>query len=264
MKRRFANADYRVRSRMADVAREESAASLATFQPDELKVLIETAHYYGLKIAAHASSAQAMRMAAELGIDSIEHGHSCSDPAVFKLMQEKGVTYVPTLGAYYTVGRDGRSGSGGTWAGVQRAFELARKAGVKIACGGDTGVFSHGANALEMSLMHELGVEPKEVLAWATVGGWECVRPKNWEEAFQKIRDGLENTDSDKKRRTVGRDELGDNAIPFGIIRRGFAADIVASALDVEGDFRNAIQATSISFVMKMGKIYKHNGKSLA
>ena len=53
--------DYRYRSRIADVSSRPSAASIATFQTDELKALIDTSHHLGLKIAAHASTPVAIR-----------------------------------------------------------------------------------------------------------------------------------------------------------------------------------------------------------
>lgn len=249
--------DYRVRSRLADVAAASSAAPLATFQNDELTSLIDTAHFYGLRVAAHAATATAMRAVAERGVDSIEHGHSCHDLAVFKLMREKGVTFVPTLGAYYTVGRgSGRSGSGGSWAGAQEAFKIAMASGVDIATGGDTGVFSHGTNALEMRLMVQLGATPKDVLAWASYGGWKCVRSLGWEKAATRISDDLKPKKGEER---VGRTDVGDNAMPFGVLRPGFAADIIASKGDLDGNFENAVHPKSISFVMKMGRIYKRD-----
>ncbi|KAI9454127.1 hypothetical protein BJY52DRAFT_1225236 [Lactarius psammicola] len=41
-----------------------------------------------------------------------------------------------------------------------------------FACGGDTGVFAHWDNALELWLMTALGARPAQVLQWATLGGW--------------------------------------------------------------------------------------------
>lgn len=252
--------DYRVRSRLNDVSRSISAAALETFQDDELTTLINTAHFYGLRVAAHAATATAMRRLSERGVDSIEHGHSCQDREVFGLMKKNGVIFVPTLGAYYTVGRgEGRSGSGGSWAGAQRAFNLAREANVDIAVGGDTGVFSHGDNSLEMRLMAQLGATPKEVLASATYGGWKCVRPIGWEEAAERIAQSLESKDPLDR---IGRANLGDNTLPFGVLRAGFAADIIATAGDLEGDFENAITSDNITFVMKMGSIKKQGGLS--
>ncbi|EJD03492.1 uncharacterized protein FOMMEDRAFT_166890 [Fomitiporia mediterranea MF3/22] len=244
-------ADYRYRSRMADVSARPAAASLATFQTDELKALIDTAHQLGLKIAAHASTAPAISTVVKLGVDTVEHGDGVDDMALFARMAQHGVTWVPTLAAYHTLGK------ADVWARACATFQAALATDVKIACGGDTGVFRHGDNALEMQLMVRLGADWRRVLRWATLGGWECVRSKEWEgprgaerlEKVEELREGL--------------DVVGDNEMPFGAIRKGFSADMIATTGDPENDFENAVKPASISFVMKMGKVYKKDGVAL-
>ena len=53
---------------------------------------------------------------------------------------------------------------------------------------------------------------------------------------------------------------MGDNEVPFGTIRKGFAADIIATSGDFERDFGGAVAASSINFVMKAGRVYKQDG----
>ena len=48
--------------------------------------------------------------------------------------------------------------------------------------------------------------------------------------------------------------------MPFGAVRRGFSADIIAPDGDLEADFDEAVRAKNISFVMKIGRIYKRDG----
>lgn len=243
--------DYRYRSRLADVSARPAAASIATFQTDELKALIGTAHQLGLKVAAHASTAPAISTLVKLGVDTIEHGYGIDDAALFARMAENGVTWVPTLAAYYTLGQES------AWTHARMAFQSALTTDVKIACGGDTGVFRHGDNALEMQLMVQLGADWRNVLRCATLGGWECVRSKEWEGPRGKER--LEKVEELHE----GRDIVGDNEMPFGAIKKGFAADLVATTGDLENDFEKAVQKDSISFVMKMGKVYKKDGIAL-
>ncbi len=50
---------------------------------------------------------------------------------------------------------------------TKRAYGL----GVRIACGGDTGTFSHGETAREIQLMIEAGISVEDVLEACTVGG---------------------------------------------------------------------------------------------
>ncbi len=46
----------------------------AQFTPEEMHAIVETAHEYGLKVAAHAHGTAGMKLAVEAGVDSIEHG----------------------------------------------------------------------------------------------------------------------------------------------------------------------------------------------
>lgn len=115
-------------------------------------------------------------------------------------------------------------------------------------------MFRHGDNSLEMRLMVKLGVEPVKVLRWATLGDWECLRSLEWEGSSGEER--LKRVEELRERRT----SVGDNDMPFGAIRRGFSADIIATDGDLEADFDEAVQPRNISFVMKIGRIYKRDG----
>jgi imidazolonepropionase-like amidohydrolase len=147
---------------------------------------------------------------------------------------------------------------GGAWGAAKRVFEKAVADGMdKIACGGDTGVFSHGDNALEMKLMVKLGADWRRVLKWGTVGGWECIRSMRWEGDRGKER--LDKVDLLREDARV----VGDNEVPFGGVWKGFAADIIATSGDLERDFDLAVSADSIKFVMKGGRIFKRDGLEL-
>ena len=56
------------------------------------------------------------------------------------------------------------------------------------------------------------------------------------------------------------RDLVGDNEVPFGLVRRGFAADLIATSGNLDSDFEGAVSPDAISFVMKLGRIYKRDG----
>ena len=157
--------------------------------------MVETAHSLGVKVAVHASTSSAVGTVVDLGVDSLEHGTFINDQDLFKQMAKKGVIWNPTLSAYYTIGSEwwthGSEAvrislqtficSTSTYLTEPPQFKLGLKNGVTIACGGDTGVFQHGDNSLEMRLMVKLGAEPVKVLRWATLGGWECLRSLEWE-----------------------------------------------------------------------------------
>jgi imidazolonepropionase-like amidohydrolase len=68
---------------------------------DEMKAIVEEAHVSGVKVAAHAIGDKATRIAAEAGVDSIEHGYVIPDD-VLKMMAEKHIYLVPTDGTLKT------------------------------------------------------------------------------------------------------------------------------------------------------------------
>lgn len=259
-------ADYRYRSRLEGTSIRTAASAIATFHTDELKTMIDTAHLLGAKVAAHASTPDAVSKVVDLGVDSVEHGTSINDSSVFDQMAKKGTIWNPTLAAYYTVGGEWWEEGSDTVcislrirpfcddSDILAQFKAGLKSGVKIACGGDTGVFRHGDNALELQLMVKLGANHVDVLRWATLGGWECLRSRDWEGAA-----------GDERLKRVGelresRAEVGDNEMPFGAIEPGFSADVIASSGDFEADFESAVNAKSVVFVMKAGRIYKSGG----
>jgi imidazolonepropionase-like amidohydrolase len=61
----------------------------------EVRAIVQEAHRMGRKVAAHAIFDDAMRIAVEAGVDSIEHGFVASDD-VLKRMAEKKIFLVPT------------------------------------------------------------------------------------------------------------------------------------------------------------------------
>ncbi|KAF7971019.1 hypothetical protein HWV62_7386 [Athelia sp. TMB] len=237
--------DYRVRSRMAGVS-SVAGKSIATFSDQELETIIKTAHSYGVKVAAHATNEDTIQILLDLGVDSIEHGVEIDIKKI-----RGNLKWAPTLAAFYTSGGENSD----VWKHAKNAFQRAVEAGFdNIVCGGDTGVFAHGENALEMQLMVNLGADWKKVLRWGTLGGWECVRSTGWEgEAGAKRLSRVVELKEDWR-------VVGDNEVPFGAIRKGFAADIIATSGDFEHDFGGAVAASSIIFVMKAGRVHKQDG----
>ncbi|KAF8167255.1 hypothetical protein B0H34DRAFT_644930 [Crassisporium funariophilum] len=276
---RHLHIDYRCRSRMNDVSSTVSGQSIATFNTQELSAMISTAHARGVKVAAHANTARAIDSLLDLGVDSIEHGaeiydkHDGDKNLLRKLVKANGTTtWVPTLAAYYTSSLSGASSTKQTWDRCKSTFEEALKSGMEnIACGGDTGVFAHGENALELVLMRKLGATWDRVLSWATYGGWKCVRGMEWEgdKGERKIR----TLEMAAKGRHVGvatPDVLEENGlergVPFGVICPGWAADLVGIEGKLDGSVEHFEKALSegVKFVMKGGAIYKRDGQECA
>src|SRR5205814_4116141 len=141
---------------------------------EEMNAIVEEAHHWGRKAAAHCHGDAAARMAILAGVDSIEHG-SFLTPETLAMMRDHGVYLVPTLLA-------------GDWLGLKMSnfppaiqqkakaaiaarsdmFRNALKAGVKIAFGTDSAVSPHGINAREFALMTGLGMTPAAALRSAT------------------------------------------------------------------------------------------------
>lgn len=256
---------------MGDVAPARVSASTATFNYSELKAMITAAREYGVKVACHAMEHDTIVMLENLGVHSIEHGHHLrptiqrtsqdltSDLAAARLvgaLVRSNTFWVPTLSALYTF-RDGDGGAA-AWADLGALFRavIAQPGAERIiAVGGDTGTFAHGRNALEMQLMVRLGAPWRQVLQWATLSGWRCVRPMTWEgsEGEARLKRAEEELTEDPR-------VVGDNEVPFGAIRRGWAADIIAVEGDLENAFEEAIEQRSVKFVMKSGKVFKRTG----
>ncbi|TCD62877.1 hypothetical protein EIP91_006283 [Steccherinum ochraceum] len=254
-------ADYRARANMAAVAPAVAGESVDTFTDEEITAMVTTAHKLGVKVAAHCSGPRSSSLLRGR-VDTVEHAYEfLADPRVSVEQifdgSRSSTFWVPTLAAHLTIGRNSRS-----WDQAQRTFRQVIKdypnGDVRIACGGDTGVFAHGDNALELKTMVRLGAHWSHVLRWATLGGWECIRSLRWEghEGRQRLQK-VEQLQEDAR-------FVGDNEVPFGAIRKGFAADIIATSGDVASAFEHAVDKGSIVFVMKGGRVFKRNGRESA
>ncbi len=199
------------------------------FTEEELKALIETAHDYGMKVAAHAHGTEGMRRAVAMGIDSIEHG-TYMDKRVMKMMKRRGTWYVPTIIAGKWVAEkseiDGffpalvRPKAAAIGPRIQGTFAEAYKMGVPIAFGTDSGVSSHGDNAKEFEYMVEAGMPALEAIQSATLNA----------------------------------SKLADVADRLGTLEPGKLADIVAVPDDPRDDITTMMR---VNFVMKDGVVYK-------
>ncbi|KAL1733583.1 hypothetical protein EV714DRAFT_204333 [Schizophyllum commune] len=244
-------ADYRPLGRQAPAFPGRATLNLPLFTRDEMAAIIDTAHAYGVRVAAHASNYASIATLLPLGIDSVEHGYGICTPTpspfqndltLLRALRDSTTTWVPTLSVMYTHSETDNI-SRQRWKTLVRAFQAALREGLDehIACGGDTGPFPHGDNALEMQLMRRLGAPWEKVLQWGTFGGYRC------------IMGGKQGT-------------LGPNEIPFGVLRPGWAADIVGVRGVLDGsvdEFEKAVAKDSISFVMKAGVVYKADGQEV-
>lgn len=202
---------------------------------EEIKGIVSTAHDYGLKVAAHAHGAEAIRRAVLGGVDSIEHGTFMNDEDM-RLMKEHGTWYVPTLSAaefltekarvpgYYPAQVAAKAAAIAPQ--LRSTAARAYKAGVKIAFGTDAAVFPHGENAREFELMVQASMPPMFALQAATVSAAQL----------------------------LGHEK------DLGSLTRGKLADLIA----VPGNPLEDISVMKrVSFVMKEGVVYKREGKAV-
>jgi len=148
---------------------------------EEMKAAFQMARWAGKRTAAHAHGGDGLKTAILAGVDSIEHGTFLTAELV-ELMLEHGVYYVPTLIALHRILQHGVEAGIPEYA-VEKAkqaqevhfqsFDLAHRAGVKIAMGTDaaTPFNRHGENALELQLMVGAGMTPMEAIVASTRTG---------------------------------------------------------------------------------------------
>lgn len=198
------------------------------FSQAEMDAIVATATSLGLKVAAHAHGADGVLGAVRAGVTSIDHG-TFIDDAGAKLMKEKGAYLVPTL----MPAKQYMEAKPGTYTPVVQAkiderlaalgknIALAKRVGVPIAFGTDSGVYPHGRNGEEFAMMVQYGkMTPQEALASSLVTAAEMM--------------GIQNE--------------------AGVLAAGRAADVIA----VEGDpLTDAASLTRVSFVMARGKVIK-------
>jgi imidazolonepropionase-like amidohydrolase len=153
---------------------------------DEMKAIVEEAHISKVKVAAHAIGESATRIAAEAGVDSIEHAYVVPDD-VLKMMVEKHIFLVATDGTVKTfldMSFGTRQPSAGERAEREKEFapfvkeeqdrlKRAIKFGVPIAAGSDMYLSMPGMNRGQASLLvyeayAEAGMTPMDIIHAAT------------------------------------------------------------------------------------------------
>jgi len=205
-----------------------------SFSDAELAAIVESAKRHHVRVAAHATSDEAVYRAAKAGVNSIEHAYQVTD-STLALMAKNGVALVPTdldtvsVGWYlkqtgnYTEER--YKAFVGSLQYNQDRLRRAIKAGVMIAAGSDNyidmGVPQGQAAKHNLIAYFYTGMTPVQVLQAATLNDAKLL--------------GME-----------GR---------IGVIKAGAFADIIAIEGDPEKDFVGSIER--VKFVMKEGKTYK-------
>lgn len=212
----------------AGVLSNEASVGAPQYSQAEMDAIVDEAHRWGKKVAAHAHGAEAINMAIRAGVDSVEH---CSfiDAEGLKLAKQRG-TYLDfdvynddyILAEYAKLGTPPAQIAKERLVGrVQREnFRKAVQAGEKMAFATDAGVYPHGWNGKQFAHMVRWGMTPMQAIQSAT---------------------------------TSAADLLGWST-KVGQLAPGFFADLVA----VRGDpLADITLLEKIPFVMKGGAVVK-------
>lgn len=129
----------------------------------EIRELVHIAHEEGFSVMAHANGARTVEAAAEVGVDSVEHGAYLDEEALCA-MKESGTVWVPTLSAIGNLLGKGRFDDGAVAKILESSMENLRRfeaMGGLIACGSDAGAWAvpHGAQTEEKWLLKAVGKE---------------------------------------------------------------------------------------------------------
>lgn len=195
---------------------------------EELKAIADEAHFWGLKVAAHAHGAKGIKLAIQAGIDTIEHASLVDDEGI-RLAKERGTYF--SMDIYNTDYTQATGKENGVLeenlrkdrevAQIQRDnFRKAHKAGVKMVFASDAGVMPHEDVGGQFGVMVNYGMSPIEAIRAATINAAEALG------------------------------QVGE----VGVIKPGAWADLIA----VDGDpLVNVGELKDVDFVMKGGKVVK-------
>ena len=205
-----------------------SIPGAASYTIDEIKAAVDEARKRGLKVAAHAHGAEGIKNAIAAGVQSIEHAAFLDQEAIEQMKNHDVFLVMDLLVAQYDLIEENKDYSDKDLPSENQAmfddylarFRKAYSAGVKMAFGSDAGIYPHGRNAEQFSLMVGAGMPELEAIRSATLKAAELI--------------GIE-------RQT-------------GEIKVGKWADLIG----VEGNpLEDISELERVVFVMKAGKIYK-------
>jgi hypothetical protein len=154
-----------------------------------MKAMTDAVHARGGRVACHSGYLDGARVAAEAGVDSIEHGMELDDD-VARTMRKNNVTLTSTLSVFASWETFSRTTAIDRFTTAESAERIAtrkegayasvaaaKRAGVRIATGSDFGGGSVRAGHLawEVELLVAAGLTPREALVAATRAGGELL-----------------------------------------------------------------------------------------
>lgn len=201
--------------------RAEGFGDMPTLTEEEIREVCDSAHEWGLPVAAHAIGSEAVRRCVVGGVDTIEHGYGLSDE-VCELVAASNAWIVPTL---RTRAVRPAPESQATSRNQMDTLRRGVAAGIRYAAGTDSvgDVFTqHGSgNALEIELMGR-AMEPAAALVAGT------------------------------------RDAAGMLGLDgeVGTLEAGKLADLIGVRADPR---RDVSELQRVEFVMRSGRVVRHD-----
>lgn len=167
----------------AGVLSNEASVGAPQYSQAEMDAIVDEAHRWGKKVAAHAHGTEAIKMAIRAGVDSVEHCSMIDDEGL-KLAKQRGTfldfdiyndDYI--LSEYAKLGVPQNQIDKEKLVGrVQREnFRKAVQAGERMAFATDAGVYPHGWNAKQFAKEVEWGMTPLQAIRTATTNAAELL-----------------------------------------------------------------------------------------
>jgi imidazolonepropionase-like amidohydrolase len=148
------------------------------YSPEETAVIVDEAHALGMKVAAHAHTAEGIKQALGAGVNTIEHGSQLTDELAAE-MASQGTWLCPTLtlatyilehGEARGVPAESLRKGAETHKSLIEGVRRAHKEGVRIVVGTDScNTMAFGNHAKELELLQKtLNLTGAETIAMAT------------------------------------------------------------------------------------------------
>ena len=165
-------------------------ANQTVMNEQEVAAVCEVARSRGKRVAAHARSAESVKMCVRNGIDIVYHATLCDEEALDMLESVKSTVFIaPTLGithaTLFEAAEWGITTEVATNLGMQRELEIGvenikalKQRGVRVLPGGDYGFAWNpiGTNARDLEhFVNYLGFSPMEAIVSATRMGGEIM-----------------------------------------------------------------------------------------
>ncbi|HMT48747.1 MAG TPA: amidohydrolase family protein, partial [Dietzia sp.] len=195
------------------------------------RAIVETAHQYGRKVAAHAIGFAGIQAAVQGGVHSVEHGYALNDE-LRQEMVERGQFLVPTLIETLkpdTATPQAKAKSDKWHALAHESLQASVEAGIKVAVGTDAGLVpDHGATLGELSALVKFGgMTPMQAIVAGTQTSAELC-------------------------------DLGDK---LGTLEAGKLADVVVVKGDPLADIDSLADHSNILLVLKEGRAASNRGQ---